>query len=82
MTVWCVGCRGRVLLWPGDLRGIVNTDAGAVVAYRCGAGHTGNTLVERCVPAPAVTRRGSSPIRKARAASGQRSSKWSGSTRA
>lgn len=47
MTVWCEQCAAQVLLWPGDLKGIVNTAEGAIVAYRCGSGHDGATLVRR-----------------------------------
>lgn len=47
MAVWCEDCGARVLLWPSDLRGIVNTADGAIVAYRCGSGHDGATLVRR-----------------------------------
>lgn len=47
MQVWCDGCGARVLLWPSDLKGVVNTPRGAIVSYRCGAGHDGAELVER-----------------------------------
>jgi hypothetical protein len=47
MDVWCDECQARVLLWPGDLKGVVNTDRGLIVAYRCGAGHDGAELIER-----------------------------------
>lgn len=47
MDVWCDGCGARVLLWPSDLEGIVNTPDGAIVAYRCAAGHRGAELIER-----------------------------------
>jgi len=53
MDVWCDGCGARVLLWPTDLKGIVNTPAGPVVVYRCGSGHDGAELVERGMPTPA-----------------------------
>jgi hypothetical protein len=46
MDVWCDGCQARVLLWPGDLKGIVNSDRGLIVAYRCGAGHDGAEAIE------------------------------------
>lgn len=46
MAVWCDRCDARVLLWPGDLTGVVNTDHGRIVAYRCGAGHAGAELIE------------------------------------
>ena len=60
MAVWCDGCAAQTLLWPSDIRGIVNTDGGAIVAYRCGAGHDGATLVER-VAGGRVARR-SAPV--------------------
>ena len=47
MDVWCEECRARVLLWPGDLKGVINTEGGLIVAYRCGAGHDGAELIER-----------------------------------
>ncbi|HSK92231.1 MAG TPA: hypothetical protein VK875_13070 [Euzebyales bacterium] len=47
IDVWCDGCGARVLLWPGDLKGIVNTADGPIVAYRCGAGHEGTEAVRR-----------------------------------
>lgn len=47
MAVWCEDCEARVLLWPSDLRGIVNSADGPIVAYRCGSGHDGATLVRR-----------------------------------
>lgn len=47
MAVWCEGCGARVLLWPGDLKGVVNSAAGAIVGYRCGSGHDGATLIDR-----------------------------------
>ena len=53
MDVWCDGCQARVLLWPNDIKGIVNTVRGAVVSYRCGAGHEGAELIERVTPAQA-----------------------------
>lgn len=53
MAVWCEGCRSQVLLWPGDLRGVANTARGAVVSYRCGAGHDGVEFVPRLVGARA-----------------------------
>jgi hypothetical protein len=46
MDVWCDGCQARVLLWPSDLKGIVNSDRGLIVAYRCGAGHDGAEAIE------------------------------------
>lgn len=46
MAAWCDGCQARVLLWPGDLKRVVTTDRGLVVAYRCGAGHEGAELIE------------------------------------
>ena len=51
MQVWCAGCGAQVLLWPTDVKGIVNTARGAIVVYRCGAGHEGAELVERRRPA-------------------------------
>lgn len=53
MAVWCDGCAAQTLLWPTDIRGIVNTVDGAIVAYRCGAGHDGATLVDRVAGRPA-----------------------------
>jgi hypothetical protein len=47
MDVWCDGCSARVLRWPGDRKGIVNTDKGLIVVYRCGEGHDGAEVVER-----------------------------------
>lgn len=52
MAVWCDDCGAQTLLWPSDIRGIVNTADGAIVAYRCGAGHDGATLVARSAGAP------------------------------
>ena len=51
MQVWCAGCGAHVLLWPTDLTGVINTDRGAIVVYRCGAGHDGAELVGRARPA-------------------------------
>jgi hypothetical protein len=45
MDVWCDGCGARVLLWPTDLKGVVNSDRGLIVAYRCGAGHDGAEII-------------------------------------
>ena len=47
MDVWCDGCAARVLLWPGDLKGIINAAAGPIVVYRCGAGHEGTEVIRR-----------------------------------
>lgn len=47
MRVWCDGCGTHTLLWPSDLRGLVNTPRGAIVSFRCGAGHDGAELIER-----------------------------------
>jgi hypothetical protein len=47
MDVWCDECHARVLVWPGDLKGVVNTDHGLIVAYRCGAGHDGAEMIGR-----------------------------------
>lgn len=47
MDVWCDECQARVLLWPSDLKGVLNTERGVIVAYRCGAGHDGAELIER-----------------------------------
>ena len=49
MDVWCDGCQARVLLWPSDLKGIVNTRHGPVVSYRCGSGHDGAESIQRSV---------------------------------
>ena len=46
LDVWCDECRARVLVWPGDLKGILNTASGMIVAYRCSAGHDGAELIE------------------------------------
>jgi hypothetical protein len=54
MAVWCEGCGAEVLLWPTDIKGIVNTAEGAIVAYRCGSGHDGATLIRRWGAAPGV----------------------------
>jgi hypothetical protein len=47
MNVWCDECQAQVLLWPSDLKGVVNTDRGMIVAYRCGAGHDGAEMIQR-----------------------------------
>lgn len=47
MRVWCDGCDAHVLIWPGDLKGVLNTARGAIVSYRCGAGHDGAELIPR-----------------------------------
>jgi hypothetical protein len=47
MDVGCDGCQAQVLLWPGDLKGVINTDRGLIVAYRCGAGHDGVEAIQR-----------------------------------
>ncbi len=47
MRVWCGGCDTHVLIWPGDLKGVLNTRRGAIVSYRCGAGHDGAELITR-----------------------------------
>ncbi len=51
MKVWCDGCGAHVLIWPTDLKGVLNTERGAIVAYRCGVGHEGAELIERVTPA-------------------------------
>jgi hypothetical protein len=45
MRVWCDDCHAHVLIWPGDLKGVLNTAGGAIVSYRCGAGHDGAELI-------------------------------------
>jgi hypothetical protein len=54
MAVWCEGCGAQVLLWSTDIKGIVNTADGAIVAYRCGSGHDGATLIRRRAAARGV----------------------------
>lgn len=47
MRVWCEDCEAHVLIWPTDLKGILNTPRGAIVSYRCGSGHDGAELIAR-----------------------------------
>jgi hypothetical protein len=42
---WCDNLGRDTLVWPSDLHGIVNTDQGMVVRYRCNCGAMAESLV-------------------------------------
>lgn len=51
---YCTDCSGRQLIWPGQVLGIRNDDAGIHVAFRCSRGHRGEMVTGRAVSEPAA----------------------------
>ena len=54
-TSYCAICGARTLIWPSQVDGVGNSDAGIVVRFHDSAGHPGTFVTGRNATALAAT---------------------------